>query len=1223
MAEELRTVLGFEAAGAIATLSKLTAGLDSYSAALAKSAAANKAFNASGKGFSTTAINAVGATGKLSSSMNQGIVSSKKYTNSLTGLGTSTTKLADTTKKASSDMLLSWKSVVRIFAIQVIHQMISKVSGSLQQSAEDAREYVKALSEIQTIADKGFGGLENLAAKVEEFAAATGQPLTAVTEGIYQTLSNQVADAAHSFEFLQAASDFSIAAVTDLGSSVELLSSIINSYNLNTSDAADISGKLFRAIELGRFRGEEIANTIGRITVLSGQLGVELEETLASITVLTRSGMKYDEAFTLVSNIQLKLIKPTQNLKNLFKEMGIATAEAGIQAYGFQGFLAEIEKGAGNTASELAKLYGRIRAIRAALGLGSKYMETYTSDLKELKEASAETIKKAKDIVFETNAKQVELELNKLNIALVNFGRGATDVTKVIFDSFGGATGAITTFTTALALGGTTWLLLHSNILKGTESIISSLRSVGLKTSILNANWMKLVKSPILWAAAVAIAVTTISYYLNKYIKKAKEVNDALVAESTGRERVALANYRIELEVQKEANKKILSEVQKMLFAKQKLYNDASQKIKFIEGVMFGILEDQLDDHVSAAQSLLDGLKDTVADLPSKLKDIAKETYDIKVNILDWEFERSLKGLSEVEEANKRINRSQQLRNDTIIQTAKGEYDLAKASNERALSEANSALAIAEQIGDKRLIKKAEDEVRAVMYGQLPIQDKMRKNAIDQVDAINSQIKGMERLVKTLEQQENQYKKLIKQLEKTTDPVDREKILAKLKLVAKDIEATIGRPQMNVDFANAPELTKELIALSQNFHDSLTNQRMSFEKAVTASVGRINALRAKTPDVSEQQAVGVEIGKQLDISTKATAAQSEATGKLKTEIVEATGKYNIFAKTLEKTAKIAAATRLNTWDTKSSIRENVDAIKARYKIELDAAIKLAATGKAGTTEYNTRVKNIQALNTLLRESSEKVEKDANEKQSMFGHMAESMVGFFMETDTGINKAVNSGQDLVETLLKLSELQATATAEGKKAEVGKAISERLKGAADPVKETLNYFDEAVRKLKDVDQGAENTGTTIDTEISSGAQTAADGVAKASSSMIASLKAVAAQARITAAANAAAATKMAARGGMIYRAGGGFTSRGTDTIPAMLSPGEFVVNAAASRRFFSQLVTMNSGKQPIYRETGGSVGDININVTESKSPQSTAREIAAQIRREINRKTIRKF
>jgi len=99
-----------------------------------------------------------------------------------------------------------------------------------------------------------------------------------------------------------------------------------------------------------------------------------------------------------------------------------------------------------------------------------------------------------------------------------------------------------------------------------------------------------------------------------------------------------------------------------------------------------------------------------------------------------------------------------------------------------------------------------------------------------------------------------------------------------------------------------------------------------------------------------------------------------------------------------------------------------------------------------------------------------------------------------------------------------------------------------------------------------------------------------------------------------------------GGMIYRQLGGFTPQGTDTVPAMLSPGEFVVNAAATKRFYSQLVAINSGVKPVFREQGGpvtNVGDVNITVTEATSAKATARETMSAFRREMRRNTSRSF
>ena len=98
---------------------------------------------------------------------------------------------------------------------------------------------------------------------------------------------------------------------------------------------------------------------------------------------------------------------------------------------------------------------------------------------------------------------------------------------------------------------------------------------------------------------------------------------------------------------------------------------------------------------------------------------------------------------------------------------------------------------------------------------------------------------------------------------------------------------------------------------------------------------------------------------------------------------------------------------------------------------------------------------------------------------------------------------------------------------------------------------------------------------------------------------------------------------AKGGMMnYLNSGGFAPRGTDTVPAMLSPGEFVVNARAARKFASTLVAMNAGATA-YRAEGGSVINNSsqigtINIVDSNDPRTTARAVIAEQRREFRRK-----
>ncbi len=99
-----------------------------------------------------------------------------------------------------------------------------------------------------------------------------------------------------------------------------------------------------------------------------------------------------------------------------------------------------------------------------------------------------------------------------------------------------------------------------------------------------------------------------------------------------------------------------------------------------------------------------------------------------------------------------------------------------------------------------------------------------------------------------------------------------------------------------------------------------------------------------------------------------------------------------------------------------------------------------------------------------------------------------------------------------------------------------------------------------------------------------------------------------------------------GGVAHFAGGGFAPRGTDTIPAMLTPGEFVVNAKSTRRFFSQLQAINAGVAPIFRSEGGSVTNNNVSIGDivvqgGSTSRQTARSIANELRRELRRGTSR--
>lgn len=85
-----------------------------------------------------------------------------------------------------------------------------------------------------------------------------------------------------------------------------------------------------------------------------------------------------------------------------------------------------------------------------------------------------------------------------------------------------------------------------------------------------------------------------------------------------------------------------------------------------------------------------------------------------------------------------------------------------------------------------------------------------------------------------------------------------------------------------------------------------------------------------------------------------------------------------------------------------------------------------------------------------------------------------------------------------------------------------------------------------------------------------------------------------------------------GGPIYASRGLFIPRGTDTVPAMLTPGEFVMSSAATRRIgVGTLARMNRG------ESVGSGVSVNIHVAGYLDSQSARAHLASVVAAEIGR------
>lgn len=258
----------------------------------------------------------------------------------------------------------------------------------IRESVGDAHQWAKAISEIRTISDRTAVSTRAWRIELSALSSAYGIPFVDAAEAAYNALSDQITEAADTFSYLRTQMNLALVAVSSLDAATKVTSATINAFGMQQQDASRINAIYFASVDYGRFRLEEIADTIGRVAILSDQLGVSFLEQQAALTLLTRKGIPAHEGMTLLRNVMQKLVRPTEALQNWLNELGFSSGATAIRALGLVGVLsrlAEHAQSTGDSAAELAELMGRMRAIIGAAGLTTG---EYTEEVKKFDDAN-------------------------------------------------------------------------------------------------------------------------------------------------------------------------------------------------------------------------------------------------------------------------------------------------------------------------------------------------------------------------------------------------------------------------------------------------------------------------------------------------------------------------------------------------------------------------------------------------------------------------------------------------------------------------------------------------------------------------------------------------------------------------------------------------------------------------------------------------------------------
>lgn len=396
---EINQRIGFEAAGAIRTLRSLTKAIGAADAAL--------------RAFDRTASRR-GGLKSAATAMTNFDRQAKKADKTTKSLGNTLSNTGRKGKSAGDSLTISWQTFGRVLVTQGIVRTLNGIINAVGEAADEVARFQITTAQIANITSEGASSVGELGRSIEELSIQLGRPIAEVAEASMEALQNDLGTTAETMDLLAGtANDLALFTGSDLTSSINSLSSIMKSYGLATSEAADISDIFAVAIDKGRIRLDELESRLGTVVPLTSTLGIGFEETAAAAASLTLSGLNSQTAMTQLRNVLNKLISPGNELTAVFDQLGVTSGVDLIQRFGgLQGALQALLGAVNNDTTAFAKLFGTIRGRLGVLNLSGNAFE----NLSNIMEAMADRAGKAAEgarAIDQVTARQLQKEMQE------------------------------------------------------------------------------------------------------------------------------------------------------------------------------------------------------------------------------------------------------------------------------------------------------------------------------------------------------------------------------------------------------------------------------------------------------------------------------------------------------------------------------------------------------------------------------------------------------------------------------------------------------------------------------------------------------------------------------------------------------------------------------------------------------------------------------------------
>jgi len=269
-------------------------------------------------------------------------------------------------------------------AIQAAMRAFQMLKQHITEGVQSYRQFEDAMAEVDTMLQgTSEKYLPEMQTAIEDLSVQWGKSANDMARGMYQVLSASV-DAGQAIGVLEVAATAAVAGLTNVETAVDSITTVLNAYGEGASRASHISDVMFKTVQRGKLRFEEMSASMAYTVSIASKAGVAFEEIAAAMATMTKQGIKANMAARGLRMVIADMLSPSEEAQKAASAYGITLGGLHLRVVGLDGIVTELTNALGTNAAAFAEIFPNVQTLSAVLALASQSGKLFKDDIKAM-----------------------------------------------------------------------------------------------------------------------------------------------------------------------------------------------------------------------------------------------------------------------------------------------------------------------------------------------------------------------------------------------------------------------------------------------------------------------------------------------------------------------------------------------------------------------------------------------------------------------------------------------------------------------------------------------------------------------------------------------------------------------------------------------------------------------------------------------------------------------